>query len=497
MDPIHSYATFSVNSIDSQCIAKNSSLTDQKIASLASETLQGSSAGSALNAIYLLRMQKKPPPVSSSISAIAALHFSPETIDPSLKDSLEDSSLSSYLNSDEDSIASSSIASSSTGESMFTHSDVAKEVNNVISGSKSKDKTKLSLLIESKWNGANRTLNKRIQDHLRMYYTTGCRQLKSSLKTAFDRKIPHKGTLRAEFKKVDEGISDTRLVVVGGKNEYIVKRLALPEQLLKKKEVQESLAAIFIEGFTNHGKMLEDLDTYLTVEINKHFQKLIAPYYTGANREKMGEIIGKGLGVFVPEVEILKAPGDKIYTSHKFIENQGSLKEFIEGGNEEKIDPQSMQDIYLLDALLQNVDRHLNNVLISKDNKAIPIDHSLSLQGSKKAHDSSTFATYLNPSVNHLKSHSNSPLTDLSKKKIKDLNIDELIGSAKITHGLLLETDVINGLRERSKRAKSAIEIDAITIDQFMFAVSNQTCLEALLKNPTLSRDALFSLFSR
>ena len=260
---------------------------------------------------------------------------------------------------------------------------------------------------------------------------------------------------------------------------------------MEKKAIKEALAAIFVEGLKNYGDMIDKLDEFLSIKINLYFQKQIAPYYTGANREKMAELVGKGLNIYVPEVEIIKSKGDNVYTSHKFVENQGSLKTFIDQEDITKLDIQSMQNIYILDALLKNVDRHLDNIIITTDNKAIPIDHSLSFQGSRKSYDSSLFTTILNDSLRHLKDHFNLPLTRESKEKIIKFNVNEVIAKASITEHLFLEVDVKNELRERATRAKEAIKISEITAAQFMFAVVDPLCLEALQKNPNLTAEEL------
>jgi hypothetical protein len=352
-----------------------------------------------------------------------------------------------------------------------------------------KKKSKLTELAESKWKGANREINKRVQDHLGKYYQKGCTEIKGTIRDKFDRMTINGKRAKVRFENIDEGISDTKLVKINGYNAYVVKKLALPEKLMKKPEIMEQFAAIFVEGLKNYGSMVEKLDEFLTHTIGEFFDKLIAPYYTGANREKVAEIVGKHLGVYVPEVEIVKTSGDKIYTCHKFVENQGTLLDFK--STPEKIKEQPLQDIYLLDAFVKNVDRHLNNIVVTEDGTAIPIDHSLSLQGSKKTYISTMYTTFQNNSLAAMPTHANLPLTNDSIKKIEDFNVDQVIANARVVENLILEEDVRNGLKERVKRAKEAIKIPGITAENFLFATIEPKCLMALQKNPRITRSEL------
>ncbi len=407
--------------------------------------------------------------------------------------------ISKYLNADTSldstTLDSTAIDFTPMDSAMFMDAEISDIVNNLSNNIPVKQKTKLAILAESKWTGAKRTINALVQSHLRKYYSTGCTELKGSLKNKFDKKGPYGKKIKAQFVKIDQGISETALLMVNGKKEYVVKKLALPEQLMGRKSVKEDLAAIFVEGLKNYGDMVEKLDEFLSEKITVYFDKQIAPYYTGANREKMAELVGKGLEIDVPEVEIIKAKGDKVYTSHKFIENQGSLGNLLPTYNAGAIDVQSMQDIYILDALLKNVDRHLNNILISEDNKAIPIDHSLSLQGSRKSLNSSIYTAMFNASLS-LQGHSSLPLTRESIEKIRKFDVNQVIAKATITEKLILEVDVKNELRERAARAKEAIKIPGITAEQFMYAVVEPLCLEALQKNPDLVAKKLAAILT-
>jgi hypothetical protein len=431
-------------------------------------------------------------PVGSGLSAIRALKDRNIKQEAFTNDSKLSFEIESLINSDDESIVETEISQDETDDSNLYSTD-SKEVMDIVDHLKKnqpiKKKSKLTELAESKWKGANREINKRVQDHLGKYYQKGCTEIKGTIRDKFDRMTINGKRAKVRFENIDEGISDTKLVKINGYNAYVVKKLALPEKLMKKPEIMEQFAAIFVEGLKNYGSMVEKLDEFLTHTIGEFFDKLIAPYYTGANREKVAEIVGKHLGVYVPEVEIVKTSGDKIYTCHKFVENQGTLLDFK--STPEKIKEQPLQDIYLLDAFVKNVDRHLNNIVVTEDGTAIPIDHSLSLQGSKKAYISTMYTTFQNNSLAAMPTHANLPLTNDSIKKIEDFNVDQVIANARVVENLILEEDVRNGLKERVKRAKEAIKIPGITAENFLFATIEPKCLMALQKNPRITRSEL------
>jgi len=431
-------------------------------------------------------------PVGSGLSAIRALKDRNIKQEAFTNDSKLSFEIESLINSDDESIVETEISQDETDDSNLYSTD-SKEVMDIVEHLKKsgsiKKKSKLAELAESKWKGANREINKRVQDHLGKYYEKGCTEIKGTISDRFNRMTINGKRVKAKFVNIEQGISDTKLVTINGNNAYVVKRLALPEKLMKKPEIMEQLASIFVEGLKNYGSMVEKLDEFLTDKIGEFFDKLIAPYYTGANREKMAEILGEGLGVYVPEVEIVKTSGDKIYTCHKFVENQGSLLNFK--STPEKINEQSMQDIYLLDALLKNVDRHLNNIMVKKDGSAVPIDHSLSLQGNRQAFVSTLYTTIQNNSLAAMPTHANLPLTRKSVEKIENFNVDDVIAKAAIVENLILEDDVKNGLKERVARAKEAIKIPKITAENFLFATIEPKCLSALQENPQITREKL------
>jgi len=434
-------------------------------------------------------------PVGSSLSAIRALRDRNIKEENATNDSESSFDIEKRISSDDETTLVTDSSQDEADESNLFNSD-SKEVMDIVEHLKKsgsiKKKSKLAELAESKWKGANREISKRVQDHLGKYYQKGCTEIKGTISDRFNRMTINGKRVKAKFVNIEQGISDTKLVTINGTNAYVVKKLALPEKLMKKPEIMEELASIFVEGLNNYGSMVEKLDEFLTDKIGEFFDKLIAPYYTGANREKIAEILGEGLGVYVPEVEIVKTSGDKIYTCHKFVENQGSLLNFK--STPEKINEQSMQDIYLLDALLKNVDRHLNNIMVKNDGSAVPIDHSLSLQGNKKAFVSTLYTTIQNNSLAAMPTHANLPLTRKSMEKIENFNVDDVIAKAAIVENLILEDDVKNGLKERASRAKEAIKIPKITAENFLFATIEPKCLSALQENPQITREKLIQL---
>ncbi len=442
------------------------------------------------------------PPVGSGLSAIRGLkgrnikqEAAAKSESATSESSTSESSTSESSSSEFSTFEPTTRASESSLDSNFYQTDLREVrgiIDNLVNKKPIKKKSKLAELAESKWSGANRTINNLVRDHLGKYYEKGCTKIQGTIKDKFDRMTVNGKKVKAEFVNIEEGISDTKLVTLNGKNAYVVKKLALPKVLMQQPKIKEQLATIFVEGLKNYGGMVKDLDNFLTVKIGDFFDKLIAPYYTGANREKMAELVGKGLRVYVPEVEIVKTSGDNVYTCHQYIENKGTLKEVK--STPEIINQQSMQDIYILDALLKNVDRHLNNIIFSKDNKAIPIDHSLSLQGSNKSNYSTMYSTFQNNSLSSIPSHANLPLTKESIEKIHNFDVVEVIANATIVKELILEADVKSELTERAERAKEAIKIPGITAHQFVLATIVPKCLVALQGNSKLTADELVKI---
>lgn len=366
---------------------------------------------------------------------------------------------------------------------------------------KMKSSSHVQKLFEKKWKGANRTLSGLIQDHMRAQYKTGCTELRGTLKQKYNRRMKKGGKERierAKFLIVEAGISDTRLVEVDGKKSFIVKKVGLSKQIMSTPGVQESIQEIIVDGLSNYGEMLEKVDEFIKIGINKYFQKQVTPYYTGATNEKIAEIIGRGLKVYVPAVEIVKARGDKVYSSHKYAPHKASLSRlhndlWIQGklANLNGLDEQSVQDLYILDTLIKNLDRHAGNVLVTEDRKVISIDHALSLQGSKSKYDPTPFAIEKNASITMLPSHACRPLTEASKKKVRDFDLELVIASVLEVHQLVVDPEVLEGLKVRAQRAKQAIQIPGITGHQLMIVANSEEALQALQANPELTPSEL------
>jgi hypothetical protein len=466
------------------------SLGGQKVSGIAAPILS-CPRGSALSAISILKSLKTrslntPPCARSTLDQT----ISPDTVTAVTAYTGSIFNMEDFLN---DSLPLGSDASAQESAKFDSFGlQWEKTLDNIVKGKPVDTRSNVTKLAEAKYTYAERVLYSLTQTHLRGYYNEGCTEVKTSFNNHFRGKTIHGKKEAVELVNIEAGISDTRLVKVGGKNKSIVKRVALPAELLDRSAVKEAIAGIVLEGLKSYGNMQRELDAFITTKITDHFDKQIAPYYTGANREKLAELVGAELGVYVPEVEILKGKGDKVYSTHKFVKHASALHNLEIPKNE--LNVQSVQDIFILDAMIKNQDRHAGNLLFTQDGKAIPIDHALSLQGIKKDYNSTLNTAYLNSSLKLLPGHANKPLTKESIEKIKKFNVDRLLGKATVSKRLKVETDVKNGLRERSTRAKQAVLIPGITAHQFIQSVCSDRCLKALQTNSSLDSSTLLTV---
>ena len=314
------------------------------------------------------------------------------------------------------------------------------------------------------------------------------------------------------FENVGTGAFGAQFVVMEGEKKFVLKESKLPEVLFDDFKFVRELDFLKVKTFkgdrlrrvvldtdkmiadkASYSKTLSKLKENLTIGVTKNFDKQIAPFYTGANREKFARIIGKRLGLPVPKVEILKTNAGRVYSCHEYVPNTKMLSELsmeeIRG-----LDPQKVQELFVFDALLMNVDRNSGNILITEDGDLIPIDHSLSLQGSRNDKEQGFYTVFFNGSLRSMPMHADVPLSQASKQKIQKFSARVAIAEAK-QKGLTVDPDVARRLEARDKRAKKlAITIPNITVRKFMYAVTSEKCFAALQLRPSYNATDLFRI---
>lgn len=279
---------------------------------------------------------------------------------------------------------------------------------------------------------------------------------------------------RIELVKTAEGVTDTKIVKVNGVSRHILKRVSLPEKLLKGhwKNVKTSL---------NHAGGNSLRERVRKVFLEKPGQVLVQEYShaNNAQREKLAYAVGSNLGV--PKTETMRTR-EGVYSLHDFSKNEGSARTYDIAlpENQAILNLQDLQDIGILDILIENQDRNPGNILVvEKDTTPlwacclpcfsstrldlVPIDHALSFQ-------KESFQPYIGVEVKPpcwtKWSKADEPLTDETKRKIASLKASDLIQQAK-NQGIRVDDKIKTSLSRNVEFLKAQIRQNPdITLNQ-------------------------------
>jgi hypothetical protein len=245
----------------------------------------------------------------------------------------------------------------------------------------------------------------------------------------------------------------------------------LKEKITKAiKQAQENVEIVEEE----ESDFTDNINKFLVEDFEMVLEKQMEPYYAAANNEKIAAIVGKALGVKVPETELIKTDDGKVYSLHTFAENQGTILNPSSEYSSEEIDLKSVQLMFVLDGLLQNVDRNPDNILLSAEgNDIILIDHALSLQSSKR-NNTAFYIAQRSGSISAFKSELKIPFSEEIKRIISDLNGQDLIKEIS-SKNLQMTENIDLFLRSRIIRAKKMVRnIPDLTPSQFLWGVCSE-----------------------